>query len=246
MENELVLRTFIFSRTIYVLLTVVSVFSYEAAGARESYEAEYFTNASLPCNFTLHNLTYPGITIPFKKYWILPNTSVLADNFPGSERYHIEAPDPYIFNLRIDSIDDPDFGVYHCVLLWENIFYTTSVIRVALNEDGPLYKRQLETFQRNLLIGCISAGAAVIIVIIVCVACRCRKKKSKNEDTLSNLDYYTHNMKSRHAEHEYAISNRSVHHSEPRQPNAEEMYAKVNKTGSPTHGESVTISSAHL
>ncbi|XP_045206674.2 uncharacterized protein LOC123558897 [Mercenaria mercenaria] len=232
-----------------LILTVTTVHCCTAEGARESFEAEYYTNVSLPCNFTLHNLTYPGINVPFKKYWILPNTTVLADNFAGSDRYHIEATDPYTFSLRIDSIDDPDFGVYHCVMIWENIYYTASVIRVALNEDGPLYKRQLETFQRNLLIGCVSAGAAVVIVIIICVVCRYRKKKSKREDALSNLDYYSPSSKGHHTSYEYAVnagSTGSERGTEPRQLNAEEMYAKVDRTGRCSPRESVTITSAHL
>lgn len=225
---------------------MTSVYSCAVAGARESYEAEYYTNVSLPCNFTFHNLTYPGIPFPFQRYWVLPNASVLAEGYTGSERYHIEAPDRYTFNLRIDSIDDQDFGAYHCVMLWENIYYTASVIRVALNEDGPLYKKQLETFQRNLLIGCISAGALVILIIILCVVCRCRKKKSKREDTLSNIDYYSQSLKSRQSPYEYAVNNRNETNTEPGQLNAEELYAKVSRTGSPSHKENVTISSARL
>lgn len=218
-------------------------------GARESYEAEYFSNVSLPCNFTLHNLTYPGLQVPFKKYWILPNTTVLADHYLGNERFHIHAPDPYTFDLIISGIDDPDFGAYHCVMLWENIYYTASVIRVALNEDGPKYKRQLEQFQRNVLIGCISAGVAVVIVIIGCVVCRCRNKKSKDKDRFSSVDFYSSRSKGRHASYEYAVNSASTHtdgRTEPRQLNAEEMYAKVSKKGSDASNDNVTISTAHL
>lgn len=211
--------------------------------ARESFDAEYFTNVSLPCNFAQHNLTYPGLLIPFKKYWILPNTTVLADNYPGNERFHIDAPDPYTFNLLITSIDDIDFGVYHCMMLWENIYYTASVIRVALNEDGPYYKKLLEQFQRNVLIGCISGGAAVLVIVIVYLVYRCRKIQKGG--TLSNLDFYSSGSIGRHGSYDNAI-HRGDTETERRHRNADEMYAKVDRARMYATRDNAAVNSSHL
>lgn len=211
--------------------------------ARESFEAEYFTNVSLPCNFVLHNLTYPGLLVPFKKYWILPNTTVLADNYIGNERFHIDAPNPYTFNLLITSIDDIDFGVYHCMMLWENVFYTASFIRVALNEDGPYYKKQLEQFQRNVLIGCICAGAAVLIIVIVYLVYRCRKMQKGG--TLSNFNFYSPGSNGRHDSYDNAI-HRADTDKERRPPNVDEMYAHVDRTRTYATRDSAAINSSHL
>lgn len=220
-------------------------------GARDDYEADYHTNVSLPCNFTFHNLSYPGIAVPFLRYWILPNTSVIADNSALDERVKIVSPDQYTFNLFIAWITDEDYGVYHCFMIWNNINYQSSVIRVGLNEDGPYYKEKLEQFERNVLIGCIAAGGVVLIVFIGCIVCRCRRKKNESSGQMSDLDYYSTptDGQSRQKSQQYQINttiNDGETTSSANQKSVEEMYAKVNKQGMTSRPESVTVQSEHL
>lgn len=213
----------------------------------ESYEADYFTNATLHCNFTLHNLTYPGIQVPFKKYWILPNATILSDTFVSDDKYTITVS-PFDLRLFIRNIDDPDFGVYHCIMLWNNIDYKMDAIRVGLNEDGPYYKKKLEEFERNLIIGCASAGAAVVLIIIGCIVCRCRKKKDGDEDPVPTRDVHVYSIDRNCG---YHMNHGAEFTDVPKPSNVETdesgQYACVNKASvRASPADHVTLQSAHL
>lgn len=158
---------------IYAILPVL------CQSIKESYKAEYFTNVSLPCNYTNHNLSYPAVPVPIKRYWVLPNGTVLPDTFPGDEKFYVEKPD---FNLFVARIDDPDFGWYHCALLWNNWDYKVDVIRIGLNEDGPYYERLLRELEKNLIIGSVCAGAFFIICMFGCWFWNYKAKKKRDRE----------------------------------------------------------------
>ena len=187
------------------------------AGAfKESYTAEYFTNVSLHCNYTLHNLTYPPFPDPIKKYWVLPNSTVLPDTFLGDSKFVIQKPE---FILYVGDINEEDFGLYHCVLLWNNWDYHVDVIRIGLNEDGPYYEKLLRQLERNLIIGSVSAAVFFMICMFGCWYWN-HKTKKKNEQHFD----YLHDISRRNSKHEYSVT-------EERPPGELGMYAKVQKRG---------------
>ncbi|KAL4230067.1 hypothetical protein ACF0H5_010452 [Mactra antiquata] len=230
-----------------MLMVMVLCHTSSVLGARENYEAEYHSNVSLPCNFTLHNLTYPGISVPFLRYWILPNTSAISRNVGLNNRVQIVSPNQFTFDLFIASIEEEDYGVYHCFMVWNNIDYKSSTIRIGLNEDGPMYKAKLEQFERNVLIGCIAAGGVVLIIFIGCIVCRCRNKK---KESLSDLDYYSTPTNGQGQGHrnayEYNINAPATTSDPKKVQSVEEMYAKVNKRESTAPKADVAVHSEHL
>ena len=219
----------------------------------ETYEVDYFSNVTFHCNFTLHNLTYPGLATPFKKYWVLPDTSILADNFGGDDKFTITATP---FDLRIDirNVDDPDFGVYHCLMIWNNIDYKMDAIRVGLNEQGPYYKWKLEQFERNVIIGCSSAGAAIVLIVIVCIVCRCRGTKRSKDETTTVRNGHVYRVdhafeKQMYEENPGTAYDDNADNQEFQRSGREtgEVYATVNKAAVRTSNKDrVTVQSAHL
>lgn len=216
--------------------------------ATESYEAEYYTNVSLPCNFTLHNLTYPGLVAPFKKYWILPNATIIPDLFPGDNKYSVISTS---FDLRlfIRSIDDDDFGVYHCIMIWNDYDYKMDAIRVGLNEDGPYYKKKLEEFELNLIIGCASAGAVVLLVVIITCVCCCIRRRAKKDKLGTSRNVSVYSVDKRLYDYDvnkgYTDDNTTNRVTHGRETGGE--YATVNKASvRATTGDHVTVQSAHL
>ncbi|KAH3843011.1 hypothetical protein DPMN_116517 [Dreissena polymorpha] len=165
-------------------LVFILFFARTTQGASESFKVEYYKNITLPCNFTKFGITYPGLPWPFKKYWILPNATILDDTYAGDNKYTIIRPlnNFYDFYLHIREASDAEFGVYHCLMIWENVNYRMNAIRVAVNEEGPYYQKKLEEFERNVLIGSIAAGGVVLLIFIACAICHCRnwlKRKSE-------------------------------------------------------------------
>lgn len=234
------------------LMLVMTVGVDCAMAAAESYEAEYFTNVSLPCNFTLHNITYPGLVTPFKKYWVLPNATILQDTFPGDGKYTVTAS-PFDLRLFIRSIDDADFGVYHCLMIWNNYDYKMDAIRVGLNEDGPYYKKKLEEFERNLIIGSACAGVAVLLIVIVCIVCCCMRRRARKDTARSPRNVSVYSVDHGTGEYGYDVNKRERDYMnatmEKRKHDREAVgeYATVNKASvRATTGDHVTLQSAHL
>ena len=198
-----------------VTLLLLAIFPTICDAFKESYTAEYFTNVSLPCNYTLHNISYPPFPDPIKKYWVLPNSTVLLDTFLGDEKFSIQNPGFYLY---VASISDEDFGLYHCVLLWNNWDYKVDVIRIGLNEDGPYYEKLLRQLERNIIIGSVCAAVFFLLCMFGCWFWN-HKTKKKNERQFD----YLHSSR-RNSKQEYTIA-------EERPTTELGMYAKVQKRG---------------
>lgn len=231
-------------------LLLVSLTIKATLSAMETYEVDYNSNVTFSCNFTLHNITYLGLQVPFRKYWVLPNATVLQDTFLGDDKFSVKNS-PYDLKLVIRNVDDPDFGVYFCIILWNNVDYKMNAISVGLNEQGPYYKSKLEEFQRNLIIGCASAGGAALLIIIACIACRCRKKKSSEDDSIPtrNVSIYSvdHNMKKYCYEDNYGTDLEDEIEGKRHSRRADEEYATVSKASVRAPAQDhMTVQSAHL
>lgn len=187
-------------------LVFMFFFAKTTQGASESFKVEYFQNVTLPCNFTKFGITYPGLPWPFKKYWVLPNATILDDNYQGDNKYTVirTVNNPYDFYLHIREAGDAEFGVYHCLMIWENVNYRMNAIRVAVNEEGPYYQRKLEDFERNVLIGSIAAGGVVLLIFIACAICHCRNwLKRKSEP---NFDMFSDGSRRSGRPYQYEVS----------------------------------------
>ena len=209
------------------LLTVVTIGTLTplCQAIKESYNAEYFTNVSLPCNYTLHNLSYPAVPVPIKRYWIIPNGTVLADTFLGDWKFRIEKLEPD-FRLYVAAIDDVDFGLYHCVLLWNNWDYQVDIIRIGLNEDGPYYEKLLRELEKRIIIGAVCAFAFFLICMFACWFYNYKAKKKRNREFT-----YIHSERSSTKYPYEEKDERMDERPEMRPANMREMYAKVDKRG---------------
>lgn len=161
--------------------------------AKDNVQVEYFTTTTLVCdNLSLNLTTTPsnGANIQ-AKYWILPsgqkidNTSV-AEMRKGERAWAIS--DWSSYNITITSVDDEDFGVYYCVIVRNN--YNVDIVKKGINEDGPDYRKLMERYRHNAMIGGI---AAAVLFIIICGSCllhhfRYGKKKSKAKKEGLELD----------------------------------------------------------
>ena len=205
---------------------ILSTFPVICQASKESYTAEYFTNVSLPCNYTLHNFSYPLVPVPFKRYWVLPNGTVLPDTFLGDWKFRIGRLEPD-FRLYVAAIDDPDFGWYHCVLLWNNWDYMVDTIRIGLNEDGPYYEKLLRELEKRLIIGSVCAGAFFLICMFGCWFWNYKSKKKKNRE----FTYIHSERSSTKYPYEEKEEERSGERLGTRPANMREMYAKVDKRG---------------
>lgn len=222
------------NRQIFII-SVIAILPMLCRAIKESYTAEYFTNVSLPCNYTLHNLSYPAVPVPIKRYWVIPNGTVLPDTFLGDGKFSVEKPD---FNLYVASINDPDFGLYHCAILWNNWDYKIDVIRIGLNEDGPYYEKLLRELEERLIIGSVCAGAFFLICMFGCWFWNYRtKKKTNREFTYVHSDTHRNTYS---CEEKAGAKPREKLESRP--ANAREMYADVGNRG---HDNPSMLRSSH-
>jgi len=173
---------------ITLALTFICWHLHPSEAVSESLRMEYYENITLPCNFTRHGFTYPGLQVPLRRYWILPNATVLDESYPGDSTYTVIKPitNPSDFWLHIREAGNAQFGVYHCVMIWNNWDYKLDAIRVALNEEGPYYQRKLEEFELKVIIGSSVAGGIVLVVLVICVVCLCRRRAKAKKDTTFN------------------------------------------------------------
>ena len=169
------------------LVVIVFTMLRSISGFGESFEVGDHTNVSLPCNYTKHGVGYPGILIPFKRYWMLPNGTVVPDTYIISDgRISVDRPTLYDFNLVILNVDDVDYGVYHCVMIWNNIDYTITTIPIGLNDEGPRYKNELKEFEKDVLIGGTIAGCVVLMLLVIGIAFLYQQWKRNKKRSFGN------------------------------------------------------------
>lgn len=166
-----------------VFLGVV-IFTCNGDGTIETTEVDIGTNISLPCNFVYHNLSYPGAAWPFKRYWVLPNTTVVDDSFDTDGKFTVIETNVYTFNLFINGIEAQELGTYECVMIWTQTDYKSNVIRINLIEyksDDDEYSP--ESSKMNTLYGFIVGVVTVLIIIVMCLLLKefCYKKPHANQ-----------------------------------------------------------------
>ncbi|KAL4230065.1 hypothetical protein ACF0H5_010450 [Mactra antiquata] len=124
---------------------------------------EYFEQVHLECaKFN------EGGTILSVQAWILPNGDVRHPWQPVEDK-HVYITDNG-FSLKIDRLDDADFGIYYCVV--DKGINNTDVIKIGINVDGPYFGPEMkEELIHDAKIGGIAAGCAVVLLVILWVAC---------------------------------------------------------------------------
>lgn len=146
------------------------IFSCNGEGAIETSEVQLGANISLPCDFVYYNLSSPTTTYPFKKYWVLPNTTVVEDSFGTDGKFSVIELNVYNFSLFINGVEAQDFGTYECVMIWTNTAYESDVIRINLIEYNSDDDGSQDTSGMNILYGCIiGAGTVSVIMIMGCL-----------------------------------------------------------------------------
>ncbi|XP_060605511.1 uncharacterized protein LOC132758011 [Ruditapes philippinarum] len=162
-----------------VALILSSIVLRFVSSVEVEFKAEYFSNFTLTCDDKLLALPYTT----FKKYWILPNGSVIQwwHESGNNSRYFVgESPD---FNLTITNVDEEDFGWYYCVILWDNYIYLVHTLKIGLNVNGALYKDLLDQYRKSAIIGLIAGGVTAALLSLFCLLywCRYSEVNTKND-----------------------------------------------------------------
>ncbi|XP_061163793.1 uncharacterized protein LOC133172950 [Saccostrea echinata] len=148
-------------------------------GYSQNIKVEYFSSATLPCdnkdlNFTMNPSKQTGVV---SKYWILP-TGSLVDNTSTSDMvasnvYRWTVSEIFTnFNLTINRVNDDDFGMYICVVVYSNS--SIEIVRRGLNLDGADFSKLEEKYKENAIIGGIAAACLFVVFSASCVIWQCR------------------------------------------------------------------------
>lgn len=130
---------------------------------------EYFESVQLDCaKFNTEG------TIQSVQAWILPSGEVRETQNPVNDK-HIYLTDNG-FSLRIDRLDDPDFGIYYCIV-YKGV-NSTGVIKIGINVDGPYYNPAfLHDLTDGAKVGGIAAGCALVVLIFLWIFCKYLSRK---------------------------------------------------------------------
>lgn len=124
------------------------------------------------------------------QYWILPGGSMI-DNTSHSDmvetnvyRWSISKTN---FNLTINRVDDDDFGMYTCVVVFDD--HQVKIVRRGLNMDGADFSKLQETYRENAIIGGIAAACLFAVFSSACVIWHCRfSSRQKEKEGLEKGD----------------------------------------------------------
>ena len=154
-------------------------------------QVEYFTSVNLECDNNDLNLTYSNQFNVVKKYWILPSGDVInADSTPPIVKAKPQwtlSTDFSRFNLTLNRVDDADFGVYRCIVVYNN--NSIAVVSQGLNIDGPYYGHLAERYRKNAIVGGIAAGVLFVVIGGSCLIWQLRYSQRKNKKEGLETDF---------------------------------------------------------
>ncbi|XP_062615737.1 uncharacterized protein LOC134277421 [Saccostrea cucullata] len=162
-------------------------------GYCQNIKVEYFSSATLPCdnkdlNFTMNPGGQSGVA---SKYWILP-TGSLVDNTSKSDLveknvYRWTLSENFSnFNLTINRVNDEDFGMYICVIVFRDS--TIKIVRRGLNLDGADFSKLEEKYKENAIIGGIAAACLFVVFSAACVIWQCRYSSREKRTQKEGLE----------------------------------------------------------
>ena len=161
-------------------------------GLCQNVKVEYYSNATLICDNNQLNLSLSDQAGVVSKYWMLPGGS-LVDNTSKSDMVELHVPrwtlSPNFanFNLTLNRVDDEDFGMYTCVIVYSDGKIKT--VRRGLNVDGADFSKLLETYRENAIIGGIAAAGLFVVFSASCVIWHCRySSRGKEKEGLEQGD----------------------------------------------------------
>ncbi|KAK3099604.1 hypothetical protein FSP39_006926 [Pinctada imbricata] len=144
-------------------------------------EVEYFAEAVVECDLNLTN-THHGS--PVSKYWILPSGDVINNQSVSPIVKNMNqwtvSQDFENFNLTLHRVDDVDFGIYRCVVVFTD--YHIHVASQGVNVNGAYFGELEEKYQKSAIIGGIAAGCLFVVVGGSCLIWQYRYSKRKNEE----------------------------------------------------------------
>ncbi|KAH3843010.1 uncharacterized protein LOC127876700 [Dreissena polymorpha] len=151
---------------------------------RPELQKEYFDNVEMSCNENDTMFNFTSSASIAKRYWLLPNGTLLYSNTNTSANVDI-APDN--FTLTVYKISDTDFGYYYCLLVRSD--NTVDTIAYGLNTDGPYYGDLLAIYSRKAMVGGIAAGILFAILAGFCAVWQLRyKTRVRRNRTVDDID----------------------------------------------------------
>lgn len=75
------------------------------------------------------------------------------------------------FNLILNRVDDDDFGMYICIVVFKND--KIKVVWWGLNVDGVDFSKLLEIYRKNVIIGGIVVVCLFVVFVVLCVIWYC-------------------------------------------------------------------------
>ncbi|WAQ95456.1 hypothetical protein MAR_028146 [Mya arenaria] len=126
--------------------------------------------------------------------WLLSNGNLMDNNSENSTKYTLIYSDISSM-LTIHFTDDPDFGVYYCLRVWNDSSLTLE--RNTLNIDGPDWTAFVERQYRNLITGSIAAAVMLALILVTCLVWRytcsehVRRKRKIVQNLAKGVDRYS-------------------------------------------------------
>ena len=161
-------------KVLFLSLVFVVCMAYE-------YHLKYYAELTISCDETEYNFTH---TNPANKYWLLPDGNLIHET---DDKTMAVGKDMTNFTLTLKRLDDPDFGWYYCIIVWND--HSVSQIRHGVNIDGPYYGDLLERYRHNAMIGGIAAAILFAILAGSCIIWHCRyQKHDDGNQAVEDLD----------------------------------------------------------
>lgn len=161
----------------------------------QNIKVEYYSRATLQCDNDKLNLSSSNQADVVSKTWILPNGNTV-DNTSKSDMVERNVPRWTLsenfanFNLTLNRVDDDDFGMYTCIVVFKND--KIKVVQRGLNVDGADFSKLLETYRKNAITGGIAAACLFAVFAASCVIWHCRyssrREKDQNKEGLETGD----------------------------------------------------------
>lgn len=150
---------------------------------------EYFSDVLLPCSdSSLRNSSEDSDLVLTNQVWLLPDGGIVQKGQAASNPSNVQLfEDGGTIMLRINKIDDINFGVYWCIQLWNKT--SIRAIRHTINIDGPPLHEFYEQQKKNAIVGAIAAGVVLFVVIVTYVIWyfRCSEKVKRKRRLVKDL-----------------------------------------------------------
>lgn len=131
---------------------------------------KYFSNVSMFCDHPQLNVTKRNDVQSL--VWVFPDGGTFqSSREPDRKLFHLSGHSPSLpaYNLTALNINDPVFGYYICVVIYQSRETPISVVRWGLNVDGADFSELLKTYEENAIVGGVAAAAVLALVAAGCL-----------------------------------------------------------------------------